>query len=1585
MFNLKFTIMRKRIIFSLMALMMAAFTYAYDFTAECSSGQTLAYTIVSAGDLTCEVTEPDAMPEGDVVIPASVVNTGDSKTYTVIGIGNRAFYNATGLTSVTFPTAATFTYIGKYDSYKYCFNGCTGLTGKLVIPDNVTEIGCSTFGYTKYSEIQFGTGVTKIGSSAFYRCPNLKHVVLPDDVTWVGSTAFGSCDNLVFIQLGSKIATLSGDFLHYNTKLDTVIIKTVTPPSPSSPIYETVTKNAILYVPAGSVEAYKAATYWKAFKFIYAEGTPVTRVTLTVMNNVSDYINDGCRVYADGTEVRQSTVSVKYVSGTSAHIVLNPKRYWTVDSVLLNGVNVLPQFTNNEANLTLTEDATLRVEWKQDHPYDFTEKVKTGQTLCFQIMDPVNHKVKIVNQSGGRSVGGYTSYGYIHKETEGYYAGKWREGNDLDPTGDLVIPAEIIHEGVTYTIEEIDTMAFSYSNITGLSLPEGIKKLRAGAFYESYDLDGNVCIPQSCDSIEEWSFRDCYRIKSMSLGGVKMITGYLLYDNNYITHMQVPAATTKIGSYAFISMYQLKSLEIGENVTRVANSAFAYNTSHLTTVTCYATTPPEIKSSDDQDYEDSEWYNFNASGATLYVPKSVGSTVLEAYKTHKCWKLFGTIAELPDQYTITTAVKTLGTGDVFGGGRYESGTDTVLTAVPALYYEFIKWSDGNTDNPRHITVTGDATYTAEFGPRYSKVGDILEMTDNGKPVRFEVISIAPNEVKLVTNGNRYREMASDWTIPSSITDYWGATFKLTRLGEYCMYDNNGIDTLRIPEGVRVVESSALYNSNFRKWYFPSTIDSIYGNNATYCYNLQDIRFAGTDNLRYVDFYALTAYSGYAIKSQAANNAFCIRDGVALFYKGTAPQIFEVPEGVKVIAKNATSYAGVSSVKYVRLPSTLKVINAGAFNNLPSACTTVYLAASTPPAAGTGLFSYESSKKVVVPCGTDLTEYKADAYWSTLDTIVNGSQFVATVEKVNNCGTYEIKEPTCGTIRIVAKPNTYYVVDEWGTGAKDVDSIDVVLTSDSTISLKFKYESYTVRFLDWDGSEVYPSQKIQRYQNVDPIPELPNNRTGYTSKYWTRSDGYSVTANITQNVDFTVYYSPNQYTITFKNWDGGTLDTHTQYYDTYVNYYGSTPTRPENDTCKYFFKEWSPEFISGTTKVTGDMTFTAMFTKEYKSYTVTFKNWNGDELDKQEGLHLGDVLTYKGETPTKPSTAEYVYNFTGWNNGFIDGVTKVSKDISSYVAQFEQKDREYTISFVNYDDAPLWSGQFKYNVTPTYGGDTPTRPANETYTYTFKEWTPEIVKVTEDATYKAMYTATFIDYTVTFLNYDDSEIAQLKEKHYGDVIEFTTIPTRAADEQYVYTFDKWDPAFESGVTTVTGNMSFKATYTSKLQTYTVTFLEKEGGAKLDEAIVKYGSDATSVAPDITAITPADKRFDKWSQDITFVKGNMTVWPLWKDKVYLVQFIDPLDNDKVIEEYENVPFGGKVAPPTAPVHAGYNFVGWDSDAYKNVTDDLIIKAVYEEITALNNVELETQATKFIENGQLFIRHKGKIYDANGAKVK
>lgn len=53
-------------------------------------------------------------------------------------------------------------------------------------------------------------------------------------------------------------------------------------------------------------------------------------------------------------------------------------------------------------------------------------------------------------------------------------------------------------------------------------------------------------------------------------------------------------------------------------------------------------------------------------------------------------------------------------GAVTGGGSYDYGSAATLTVTPNACYEFSQWSDGNTDNPRTITVTGNATYTAEF-------------------------------------------------------------------------------------------------------------------------------------------------------------------------------------------------------------------------------------------------------------------------------------------------------------------------------------------------------------------------------------------------------------------------------------------------------------------------------------------------------------------------------------------------------------------------------------------------------------------------------------------------------------------------------------------------------------------------------------------------------------------------------------------------------------------------------------------------------------------------------------------------------
>ena len=67
-------------------------------------------------------------------------------------------------------------------------------------------------------------------------------------------------------------------------------------------------------------------------------------------------------------------------------------------------------------------------------------------------------------------------------------------------------------------------------------------------------------------------------------------------------------------------------------------------------------------------------------------------------------------------YTISTGVYHEKGGTVTGGGNYAYGTQITLTATPDTGYWFDRWSDGSRENPRTVTVTQSATYTAEFSP-----------------------------------------------------------------------------------------------------------------------------------------------------------------------------------------------------------------------------------------------------------------------------------------------------------------------------------------------------------------------------------------------------------------------------------------------------------------------------------------------------------------------------------------------------------------------------------------------------------------------------------------------------------------------------------------------------------------------------------------------------------------------------------------------------------------------------------------------------------------------------------------------------
>ena len=108
----------------------------------------------------------------------------------VTSIGNYAFLDCTGLTSVTIPDSVTS--IG-YRAFAYC-RGLTSVT----IPDSVTNIGNYAFyGCTSLTSVIIGNSVTNIGNYAFLDCTGLTSITIPDSVTSIGEGAFCNCDNLV--------------------------------------------------------------------------------------------------------------------------------------------------------------------------------------------------------------------------------------------------------------------------------------------------------------------------------------------------------------------------------------------------------------------------------------------------------------------------------------------------------------------------------------------------------------------------------------------------------------------------------------------------------------------------------------------------------------------------------------------------------------------------------------------------------------------------------------------------------------------------------------------------------------------------------------------------------------------------------------------------------------------------------------------------------------------------------------------------------------------------------------------------------------------------------------------------------------------------------------------------------------------------------------------------------------------------------------------------------------------------------------------------------------------------------------------
>jgi len=200
------------------------------------------------------------------------------------------------------------------------------------------------------------------------------------------------------------------------------------------------------------------------------------------------------------------------------------------------------------------------------------------------------------------------------------------------------------------------------------------------------------------------------------------------------------------------------------------------------------------------------------------------------------------------------------------------------------------------------------------------------------------------------------------------------------------------------------------------------------------------------------------------------------------------------------------------------------------------------------------------------------------------------------------------------------------------------------------------------------------------------------------------------------------------------------------------------------------------------------------------YTVKFVNEDGTEL-QSGSWNVGATPSYTGATPTKASTAQYSYTFTGWS----PAISAVTEDVT-YTAQYSSAVRQYTVKFVN-GSTVLQTNVLNYGATPSYTGATPTKAETAQYSYTFKGWSPAISTVTGDVTYTAQFKETVKQYTVTFKNHDGT-VLQSGSWAYGSTPSYSgSTPTKPSGSGYTYSFSGWSPT----VTAVTGDATYTAQF------------------------------------------------------------------------------------------------------------------------------------------------------------------------------
>lgn len=465
------------------------------------------------------------------------------------------------------------------------FDKSTDITS-LVIPSTVRKDG-KTY------------AVVGIDLKNHHRQEKLVNISLPKTLRYIGNYAFAYLPSMQYIEIPENVTTMGNSIFYDSNNLKTIKINAVTPPMVGS--FSGTDKRKV-YVPDGSLHAYRSANPWTGCVLVGGEGTSVSIAHVT--------------------------------AGELGHVILDEATYLQE----VNKLTIVSGNLNNDDWKTLKSMTNL------------VELDISGMAVTSIPSSAFSNKwglEKIVLPKKLETIGNSAFSGTGIKEIELSESLTTLDSHAFQNCTSLVsikIPDKITK--ISYGTFE------GCSNLQSVSFPSTLTLIEERAFYET-DLS-EIDIPGSVENIKENAFCRNENLKKVTFNeGLVKIESYSFLGCKSIESIVFPSTLRTIGYSGFADCTNLKQISLNEGLVCIESEAFsrcsgltdivlpstleyckggAFNgCRNVKSIEARSVLPPTTEGS-------CPMYNVDLTGVTLYVPSwSVGE-----YQLADGWNKFYT-------------------------------------------------------------------------------------------------------------------------------------------------------------------------------------------------------------------------------------------------------------------------------------------------------------------------------------------------------------------------------------------------------------------------------------------------------------------------------------------------------------------------------------------------------------------------------------------------------------------------------------------------------------------------------------------------------------------------------------------------------------------------------------------------------------------------------------------------------------------------------------------------------------------------------------------------------------------------------